>query len=185
MKRFLGIILIFLMLCGCSHENNAMDVAVNLRNTLFKSDTCTFDAQVTADFGEMFYTFKMHCKTDGQNLLFEVVEPETISGVSGSVAQEGGKITFDDQALLFDTIADGRITPVSVPWLLMKTLTGGYIRGAGKISDGFLIQLDDSYDEDPLKINLQLNMQEVPVFAEIFWQGKRVASIKVENFVIL
>ena len=185
MKRYLGIILIFLMLCGCGHENNAMDVAINLRDSLLKNNTCTFDAQITADFGEMFYTFQMHCKSDGQHLLFEVVEPETISGVSGSVARDGGKITFDNQALLFDTIADGRITPVSAPWLLIKTLTGGYIRGAGKTDDGYLIQFDDSYREDTLKINLELNMQELPVFAEIIWQGRRVASIKVDNFVIL
>jgi len=36
----------------------------------------------------------------------------TISGITGSLSQNGGKLTFDDKALAFDVMADGLVSPV-------------------------------------------------------------------------
>ena len=70
----------------------------------------------------------MDCKADSSgNLTFTVVKPETISGITGTLSGDGGNLTFDDTALHFELMAENQLSPVSAPWILIKTLRNGYI----------------------------------------------------------
>lgn len=160
--------------------------ALKFRNTLLQSKAVTFDAVITADYESIIHTFKMNCQCDfTDQMKFTVLEPSSISGITGTISQDNGKIEFDDKALLFDTIADGQITPISAPWVMMLAMKSGYIKGAGTNEDGYLFQLDDSYKENALSLNLQMNKDCLPIFAEVFYDGRRVVSISIENFAIL
>ena len=87
--------------------------------------------------------------------------------------------------LAFPLMADGLVTPVSAPWLFIKTLRSGYITACGKDGDNIKIEIDDSYEENALRLEIIANSDNVPVFAEIIWKGQRVLSINVKNFVLL
>lgn len=185
MKRLLAVVLLLLTLSGCSVMQSEMDKAMDLRTRLLGGG-CAFDVTVTADCVQKVYTFGMNCVFDSNGTMtFQVTEPETISGISGSISNEGAKLTFDDQALLFEAIADGQITPVSAPWLLVRTLRSGYLKGSGKYDGGIYIQIDDSYENDALHLDIWTDESNVPVRAEIQWQGRRILSMSVENFTFL
>lgn len=142
--------------------------------------------EVTADFGENTYTFCLVCEADKQgNVKFTVAEPESISGISGSIDGSGGKLTFDAAALAFSLLADGEVSPVSAPWLFLKTLRSGYMTAAGKEADMTRITIDDSYEADALQLDIWLDTSDVPVQAEVIWQGRRVLSMQIRNFVIV
>ncbi|MBQ7817279.1 MAG: hypothetical protein IJ388_00585 [Oscillospiraceae bacterium] len=185
MKRIAILLCVVLLLTGCSGKNQEMDRAMNLRSKLL-AKAVSFDAQITADYGDKTYSFTMNCKADIQgNLTFTVIEPEIISGISGTVSATGGKLKFDDVALAFDLMADGQFSPVSGPWLLMKTLRSGYLTSCCKEGENFRISIDDSYDDDALHLDIWLDGEDVPIRGEIIWQGRRLLTIGVKNFTFL
>lgn len=185
MKKAVVLVLALVLLTGCSMKKEELDRAMTLRAKLL-ANSCSFDAEVTADYGDKVYTFSMVCEGDPQgNLNFTVTAPETISGITGIQSQSGGKLTFDDTALQFDLLADDQISPVAAPWILLKTLRGGYINAAN-MEDGMLrLTIDDSYEEDALQLDIWLNEADQPFRAEILYDGRRILTLNVSNFQIL
>lgn len=185
MYRFLSIVLTVVVLFGCSQQNDQMDKVLILRNSIVNSNGCAFDVTITADYLDSYHTFGMRCISDEiGNVTFEIIEPNSISGITGIVTSEDGKLTFDDQVLLFPTIAEDLLTPVSAPWFFLKSLKSGYIRGCGMDSGLTLLQIDDSYSDNVIKMNVQI-IDGVPIFAEIIWQDRCIVTMEVREFHIL
>ncbi len=186
MKRLLWIIVIFCLLCGCSAGNAGMDRALKVRQKMLDSNGCSFDAMITADYTDSLHVFSMQCCTDSNSdLTFTVTDPDTIEGISGKIAKEGGQILFDDAVLAFPLLAEGQVSPVSSPWLFVKTLKGGYLSGCTYLDDGLLLQIHDSYEKDSLVADIHVNSNNIPVNCEIVWQGRRILSLGIRNFTYL
>ena len=163
-----------------------MDAGLSLRSSILSATGCTFDATVTADYGNQTYTFAMGCDFDAHgNLTFTVRSPQTIAGISGTVGTEGGALRFDDTALSFPLLADEQLSPVSAPWVFMKTLRSGFITSAGK--DGELLRLiiDETYEEKTVTAHVWLDENTIPVQADLYWDGRRILILEVINFQIL
>ena len=174
-----------MLLAGCAGARDTMDRAMALRSALLAKGA-EFDATVTADYGDKTYSFGMHCRMEAQGkVTFSVTAPETIAGITGTVSASGGKLTFDGNALAFTLLADGQVSPVSGPWLLMKTLRSGYLTSCG-VEDGCLrIAIDDSYEDDALHLDVWLDESDCPKRGEILWKGRRILTVEIENFVFL
>ncbi len=186
MKRICALVAFVLLLSGCKGVNNRSDRAAAMRSKLLGSSGYTFETEITADYSDKLYTFRMACSVDSAGtLMFTVAEPETIKGVTGIISQTEGKLTFDGQALMFERIADGQITPVSAPWFMVHALRGGYINGCAEEDDGIQLYIDDSYMDHALKLVVRTDDQLYPKQAEVFWEGRRVLSMTVESFTFL
>lgn len=160
-----------------------MDKLLSFRQKLIQSNRSSFECTVTADYGDQVYSFTLLCDFDQKgNMRFSVLEPESISGVTGTVDSNGGNLTFDDKILGFPLLADGYLTPVSAPWLLMKTLRSGYIESWGELKDGWLISLYDSYEENTMQVDIISDPEMNPVSAEFIWDGRRILSLTVSDF---
>lgn len=180
MKRWISIFLCVSLLYGCK-GNGTMDEALALRSAILQAKECRFSVMITADYGDQLYSFSMDCiaDTDG-NVSFTLVKPETVADISGKLSAEGGKLIFDDMTFVIPMITDDQITPVSAPWILMRTLRGGYITSC---TDG-RITLDDSYADDALKLDITLDQQKYPSTAEVYWKNRRILTLEVTNFVL-
>lgn len=186
MKRLAVFSIVLLMLTGCARSDGTLDRAMALRARLLGSSGCAFDAVVTADHGDKTNTFSVSCKADTQgNVDFTVKGPETIAGISGTISHEGGKMTFDDKALAFEMLADEQVTPAIAPWLLVKTLTGGYVTACGQDGERIRVSIDDSYEEDALHLDIWLGEGDLPVMADILYRDRRILSLKIDNFEVL
>lgn len=185
MRVKLAVILcMILVLSGCKSTDASLNRALALRNRIADS-SCSFHTTVTADYGEKIYEFSMDCQADSVgNLTFSVTEPDTIAGITGKISAAGGAITFDDKVLAFETIADGQVTPVTAPWLFLNTLRSGYIRDSAAVDHGIEVSIDDSYADEALHLKIIIE-DDSPVSAEIYWQGRRVLTLSVENFICL
>jgi outer membrane lipoprotein-sorting protein len=185
MKRIL-LALVAVFLTGCGVHNEELDRAMELRTQLLAAQGCSFEAVVTADYSDKTYTFTVAYQADNEgNIAFEVREPETIEGITGTISSEGGKLTFDDKAVAFELLADGQVTPVSAGYILVKTLRSGYVRGCGTDGDGVKLLIDDSYQEEALHLDIRLGQGNTPVSAEILYKDRRFLSLEVKNFCLL
>ena len=182
MRRILTCFCAVLVLTGCaSSSGGEMNRALALRGKLLKAESWGFQAEISADFGEKVYDFGMDCQADDKgNVAFTVTAPETISGITGEISAQGGKLTFDGTALDFGLLADGRLSPVSAPWVLR----GGSITGVGEQDGRLVLNVNDSYKDDALTLDVTLDENDLPARAEIFCQGKRILSMTLKNVVI-
>lgn len=182
MKRIIAVLCLLVLLTGCAGNGDELDRAMALRAKLL-GQAVSFDADITADYGDQVYAFSMECRADSQgNLTFTVKQPETIAGITGSINATGGKLTFDGEALSLALMADDQVTPVSAPWVLMRTLRSGYLTSCGSEGGVLRVAIDDSYEEDALHLDIWLDENDLPARGEILWQGRRILSIVVKNF---
>lgn len=182
MKLIAVCVVCAVLFCGCGVQQQ-LDQALAFRQKMLQSEGCSFLCKITADYVEKLYTFTMECSFDKSgNMSFKVVEPDSISGITGTVDNRGGNLTFDEQALAFELLADGYITPVSAPWLMVKTVRGGYMESCSQESDTFRITFYDSYEENALQLDVWLDANQAPIRCEIVWQGRRILSLAVSSF---
>lgn len=186
MKRIISIFMLVIFLSACSNGQSHMQRALALRDKLNKCNSFSFEGHITADYGDKTGSFSVSCTGDNSgDLSFLVLEPGTIKGITGRLTSDGGKLTFDDTVLAFPMLAEGEVSPVSAPWLLVKTLLGGYISSCGMDEGMLRITMDDSYESDALHLDIWLDEADLPERAEILWQGRRILSMTVEDFQIL
>lgn len=163
-------------------KNEELETAMDLRARLLAGN-CSFQTEIVADYGDKLYTFGMRCEADSRGAVgFQVIAPDSIAGISGNASSDGGMLTFDDASLAFPLLADGQLSPVSAPYVLINTLRGGYVRSAGKDGDLVLVTIDDSYDEDALQLDIWLDAQGMPVRGEILFDGRRILSMTISDF---
>jgi len=172
-----------LLLAGCSGKTQEVEPAMQLRDSLLRSNGCEFNAKITADYIDTVYAFSLKCTVDSTGRVsFTVLQPESIAGISGSVSAVGGSLSFDKEVLGFSLMAQGQLSPVSAPWLMIKSVRSGYISACTKEESGYMIKLDDSYEEDPIQLEVIVDDNHTPVRCDIFWEGRRCLSIEVESF---
>ena len=186
MKRVVALVYLCILLTGCSSGEDGMDTAMDLRAQLLKASTVSFQLDVSADYGDTLNLFSMECSADQDGTVaFSVTAPDTISGITGKISAGTGVLTFEDMALYFPIIAQERISPVSAPWILMKTLRGGYLRAAGREEEQLRLTIDDSYEEDALQVDIWLDEKNLPRRAEVLCEGRLILSLDVRNFEIV
>ena len=158
---------------------------MELRADLLGCVECTFDAAITADYGDEIHTFAMRCAGDHKgDLTFTVTAPDTIAGITGKFEGEKGLLTFDDFALEFPRLTDDQITPVSGPWILLNTLQGGYLTSCGMDGEYLQVTINDSYEDDALTLDIWLDAENRPIRGEILYEGRRIVTMDIENFSI-
>ncbi len=186
MRRILSVFCVVLLLCGCGKKDALPDKVLSLRQRVLGSNGCSFDAEIIADYGDRTYTFSMHCTADKDgSVQFRVTAPESIAGISGVMSEKGGGLTFDEQILAFEMLANGQITPVSAPWHMLEALRGGYLQGYGKTENGLLVQINDSYMGENLLSEIRLSDDGIPVLCQLYWSGRRFMTLSVSNFSFL
>jgi len=156
---------------------------MELRSRLLSAQGCSFRAEITADYGDTLQTFSLDCRADAEgDLSFAVVQPEEIAGITGTITEAGGALTFEDTALSFPLMADDQLTPVTAPWILVKTLRGGCITSACQEEELLHLTIDDSYEDDALQLDIWLQEEQTPLRADILYDGKRILSLGISAF---
>ena len=113
-----------------------------------------------------------------------MLEPESISEISGRISALGGSLTFDNAVLGFPLMADNTLSPVSAPWILINSLRNGYMVSCGKEADGMRLCVNDSYEDDALMLDVWFDTYMTPHYAEISCQGRRILTVNIEKFEI-
>lgn len=177
---------VLMLLCGCGEKNRELDKAMKFRDRLLDGKECTFDAEITADYGEEIHNFSMTVKSDDKgDVSFQVSKPEVISGIKGTVHQSQAALTFDDTILAFPMLADGKLAPAAAPWVFLRALRSGYISSVCKEGEGNRLTLLDSLEDESLLLDVWFNADWIPVRGEILYKGEKILTLLLENFAIV
>ena len=179
MRKFL-LFLVPIWLCGCAAAR--VDAGLALRDRVLENG-CSFEAEITADYGDNLSVFTLDCVglSDG-SLAFTVTAPEAISGIRGTLASGTGKLHFEDKALSFPLVADGLLSPVSAPWIFYNTLRSGNLLSSGREGAYTRLTIDDSFREDALRLDIWLDGAGNPVRSDVSHRGQNYLSLALQNF---
>ncbi len=186
MKHMAAGLLFCILLMGCGKETGEMDRGMKLRSRLLQASQVCFDVDISADYGDSVQLFSMACRMDKDgNISFTVTAPETLSGITGTIVGGEGQLTFDETVLHFGLLTDDQLSPVSAPWVLMKTLRSGYLKAAGMEGEMLRLTIDDSYEDDALQLDIWLDEHDLPQRAEVLYDGRGILSLCVKNLTIV
>ena len=177
--------ILLLSISGCKSQETELQRGMDLRDKLMLA-SFSFSADITADFGQYFYDFSLSCTAyPAGHMLFEVTGPESIAGISGKLTADNGYLQFDDTALSFPLLAEGELSPVSAPWILVNTLRAGYLVSVGDEGEQYRLTYHDTYAAESLQVDVWVNRNNIPVRAEFFWKGTLVLSLVINDFTFL
>lgn len=183
MKKIGSVMVLLLLLSGCGSGDAGMEDAISFRDRLLDASGCEFSAHITADYGTEVDIFRMDVRSDADgSVAFEMTEPGPISGITGTVTRAGGALTFDDTILGFPMLAEGRLAPVTAPWMLLKALRSGYISSVGSEGDLWRLTVLDSYEEDALVLDVWFDRAWQPLHSEILFRNEKILALEVEDF---
>lgn len=183
MKRMWGFLMVIVLLSGCNRKNDEFDRAMSVRTGLLNANGCNFTTIVSADFSDKTYSFTIFCRSDKDgNMDFEVVQPDYISGIKGSISAAEGKLIFDDTALTFPLQTDGLLSPICGPWVMVQALRGGYVRYCCREDAVLRLTVDDSYEEDALMLDIWINDKNQPFQADIYENNRRIMTLSISDY---
>ena len=174
--------IIAIVLCifctACSKEE--ISPAVDFRAELVQKD-CHFIADIEADFGQTVQNFTLQCKTQEEELRFEVLEPESLSGITATVSDSGGTVTYDGMAMDFGLLANGNVIPAAAPAIIADCWKGAYISAVGREDDFYTVTYERDHDEKKLAVQTWFE-KGLPISAEICYNQERVIKITIREF---
>lgn len=179
MKRLFPLLLC-VFLAGCQGRQ---DDAMAFRSRLLRAEQVSFQAEITADYGDRLQGFTLECTSDSDgNVDFQVLAPESIADISGKIAGGEGKLIYDDVTLGFDLMAEDLCSPVSSPWVILKALRQGDLTAVS--ADGELTRLtvSDTLGNEKIVLDVWLNKENNPVQADICKDGRRYLCVAIKEF---
>lgn len=181
-KKLWVLLVIVLCLSGCAKTKQPTQKALDFRAGLMNAGSCSFLADIVADYGERTYAFTVEAEHSPQETKLTVVSPEEISGISAIVSENGAQIVFDGLELDFGELANGYVSPVSVPWLLGQCWVGEYISCAGADGEYEKVTYLRGYNDAELTVDTWFTKENIPVYAEIIYDGRRCLTVQIRDF---
>ncbi|MBQ6430519.1 MAG: hypothetical protein IJJ99_01390 [Oscillospiraceae bacterium] len=183
MRRVFAVLtLCALLLCGCAKEEDVLAPAIEFRAALLQAGGCSFRAKIEADFGDCVERFAVDCEftTDGTAKL-TLTEPETIAGITATVTERGGRITYDGMSVDFGLLANGNVKPAAAPALTALSWSGEYIAAAGWEDDVYRVTYEKDFDEKRLQIDTYYK-NDLPFLAEVCYNNQRILKLEISDF---
>lgn len=156
--------------------------AIKFRAALVQAGGCAFHAEVTAESGETVDLFAMDCQADSDGTTrWVMTAPETIAGVTATVTDGGGTITYDGMAVEFGLLANGNVIPAAAPTLAATCWTGEYIAAAGDEDGRYRVTYEKNFDEKRLVLDTWFE-NGVPICTEVCYNHQRILKLTISEF---
>ena len=147
-----------------------------------QAGACSYQAEITADFGGNVESFTVFCNSlaDGTTEL-TILKPESLEGLTATVTDKGGKITYDGMAVDFGLLADGSLAPAAAPALVVDCWTSEYIASAGMEENLYRVSYEKGFDDATLKVDTWFE-NHLPIYAEVCYNNTRILRMTITEF---
>ena len=181
-KSLVVLLLLPLLLCGCEKRRGVTQEALTFRTQLMQAGKCSFTADMKVDYGSRIYEFSVITSYTPDETKLTIQSPEEISGICATVTKNGTKLQFQETELEFGKLANGNISPVSAPWLLVQCWIGEYIASSGADADMERVTYLRGYAENEVTVDTWFSEKSVPVYAEFIYDGFRCLCVDIRDF---
>lgn len=183
LRKCVPFLMLFLMFfTGCGKGKDPMQQALDFRTGLMGAEKCSFTAKIRADYGEKLYDFTLEAVCGQEETRLTVREPEEIAGISAVVTGDGAKLEFDGVELDFGKLANGYVSPLSVPWLLAQCWKGEYISMAGSDGELYRVTYLRGYEDAELTVDTWFTADGLPIHGEVLYDDVRCITVEIEDF---
>lgn len=175
MKRCIPLLLICLLLCGCT--NPAREKRFNaFSQALAGQETLQFTAEVRSEYDDRSFSFTLDYLKDAEGQTVRVLEPEHIAGIRAHLSP--GSSTLEFQGLILDTgpLDPYGLSPMNALPTLVEALCRAHLESVWE-EDGALacqLILDDHlsarvwFSEDMIPLRAELQSDDtVRIFCDI------------------
>lgn len=174
-----------LTLCSCGAGQTAEEKAMEIQAEYAAWDTLTITADVTADYGDRVYEFKLRYTGNDTEGTVEVLSPEEIAGLTAEILPDGSSIEYDGAELSLGELTSGGLSPMDCLPMMIAEWSEGYVDRA---------ETDNIDGTDTLAVTYTLSENEslitwfeadtnLPVRAEVYFDGSMVLCCEFENIV--
>lgn len=131
--RMLSLLLLFLcLLSGCVGEQSESDLALQLRTDFLSRSGCTGEVMLTADYGQRVYEYTLtFSETEKEGLVLVLTAPESVAGITATVAQGETALTFDGVQLETGPLNDEGLSPLDALPTFFSAMESGFIAETG------------------------------------------------------
>jgi len=184
LRRIFAVLMICVLLAGCTGEESVLASAIEFRAALVQAGGCSFRAQIEADFGDRIEAFTADCdfSADGTARL-TILAPETLAGITAAVTDSGGKITYDGMSVDFGLLANGNVIPAAAPALTALCWCKEYISAAGWDEDIYRVTYEKDFDEKRLLIDTFFK-NDLPICAEVCYNNQRILKLNISDYTL-
>lgn len=182
MRKIAAVVLMCLLLCGCTKTENSVHEAVRFRADLVQAGGCRYRAEICADFGTTVECFTVSCESLADGTTELVIEsPESLSGITATITDKGGKITYDGMAVDFGLLADDSLAPAAVPALMVSCWSSEYIVCGGNEEGRYRASYEKGFDESVVKIDTWFE-NHLPIYTEVCYNDCGILRITITEF---
>ncbi len=174
----------FCLFTACTaNDNSGLQTAMDFRAALLQTQACTFTAKVTANYNDRSYTFTIDCAyhTEGESTL-TVTAPESIAGITATLSDGAGELSFDGTALDFGVLPSTELAPVAAPLLMANGWVSGYIDASGQEDGLWHTTYTVGAGSDAYQVDTWFTADGQPTYGEIS-QGETTAlSLAISGY---
>ena len=182
--RRLTVMILAMLFClfGCSKEEGQLSTAIDFRSKLVQANGCSFEGEITADYGDSIQSFRLTCDCDAQGIVrMNLLEPETLEGIAATVTEGGRKISYDGLIVDLSRLAQERLAPAAAPGLILESWLCGFIQW-GQWEEG-ISQVSYEQELGDARFNIVTFFKnDLPFSAEVCYNNERVLEMKIEEF---
>ena len=184
MRRGIAVLMMLLLLlfCGCKSTENNLQEAIDFRASLVQAGGCSFRAEITADFEDYVELFTVDCECDADGTTrLTIVSPENLQGITATVTDRGGTITFDGLSVDFGLLADGNVIPAAAPAIAVVCWSSEYIASAGTEEDLYRVTYEKNFEQKRICVDTCLK-NRLPIYSEICYNNQNILKIMISEF---
>lgn len=176
-----------LLLSACSHSGMSADkMAKEIRSEILDAGNIRMTLNITADYGDNVYDFKLHFEggTDGGTLT--VLEPETIAGLTAVFTADGLTFQYDGASLDTGELNESGLSPIgSLPAMLTQWCEGYISQSTYETMDGLSCTAVSFSVSDDTQLRTWFDCETyLPVRSELTSSGSVVIFCEFENVII-
>lgn len=177
--------LLALTLTSCG-QKDPKGAAKEISADIEASQRISLTAQVTADYGDRIYDFKLTCAKTPEETCIEIKEPDNLAGMRAVCSGGGYDLSFDGVQITTGVLTRNGVSPAEALPALIAQWQTGYITGAvyEKYGDADALALDTHITDTVTQRTWFDTATLLPLHSEISQDGKTVIFCDFENVII-
>lgn len=175
--------------CGAAMETDAMDKALDMRTEWLAGSGIQTTCDVTADYGDLIYTYSLRMEGQAESGSLTVLQPEELAGASVSWWNEELLLTYDGVSLETGDLSEDGLSPTDgLPLVLTAIDSGGILdawfdtMGEEELLVVLIANPDPDYSEEST-VTLWADPKDYALRqASVAWEGREVLRFDFSEF---